>query len=89
MNSIGPKKLWRWLAAGAFVGALVPAVVLWPELFDRLRWASSGGQGERADWGEPAFFVALIAVIGALGGAVLSALAWAVVRATNGSPRPP
>lgn len=58
----------RWLVAMA-VGGLSTSARMWPDLVDRLTWVVNGGGGERADWGEAAFYVIVSAVPGALAGA--------------------
>jgi len=82
MNATTEKAL-AWTVAwgalgGLLVGALIGTAPFWPELMDRWRWT---GGGERADWGEPAFYAVLSAIPTALAGAVLGAAVLLAVRA--------
>ena len=47
---------------GAAIGACVPLLLLGSELFHRLVHSARGGRGESADWGEPLFYIVLLAV---------------------------
>jgi hypothetical protein len=59
------------------IGGLVTSASMLPDLFDRLKWLFEGGSGERADWGEAAFYVVVSGFPGALAGAALvSASDW-------------
>ena len=52
-------------------GGLVWTWSLWSELFRRLTFASSGGTGETADWGQPLFFIVVMGFVPACLGALL------------------
>jgi hypothetical protein len=47
---------------GAVIGACVPLLLLGSELFHRLVHSVRGGRGESAAWGEPMFYIVLLAV---------------------------
>ena len=47
---------------GAAIGACVPLLLLGSELFHRFIHSVRGGRGESAAWGEPLFYIALLAV---------------------------
>jgi len=51
-----------WARIGAVMGACVPLLLLGSELFHRLVHSVRGGRGESAAWGEPLFYIALLAV---------------------------
>lgn len=51
---------WAWV--GAAVGACFPLLLLGSELIHRLVQSAHGGRGESAAWGEPLFYIALLAV---------------------------
>lgn len=64
----------RW---GAIIGIGIPFLYLGPELVRRLLHAAQGGRGESAIWGEPLFYIVLLALplaaIGYLVGRALDA----------------
>lgn len=62
----------RWTLGGVVSGAVLASMSSWPEVLRRLAWR---GGGERADWGEPAFY----GVVFALGGAIVGAAAGALM----------
>ena len=74
----------RAALVGFLLGFLVSTSILWLEFFDRVTWAVRGGGGERACWGEPLFFIFLIGIPCGLVGAVVIAIAAAVVRFISG-----
>jgi hypothetical protein len=51
-----------WARVGAVIGACVPLLLLGSELFHRLLHSARGGRGESAAWGEPLFYIVLLAV---------------------------
>lgn len=51
-----------WARLGAAVGACFPLLLLGSELFHRLVHSVQGGRGESAAWGEPLFYIVLLAV---------------------------
>jgi hypothetical protein len=60
-----------------------------PALYSRLSWSLSGGGGEKADWGEPAFFMLLFMVPMAIaGGAFAMLVTFVVRRARRAKPNP-
>ena len=63
-----------WALWGAVIGASVPLPVLGPELVRRLLHVAHGGRGETASWGEPLFYIVVLAL-------PLSAIGFAVGRA--------
>lgn len=68
----------RALALGALLGALVATLPmgLWGEFANRVSARVSDGAGERSDWGEVAFYLALAALPGSLLGGTAGALGW-------------
>jgi hypothetical protein len=61
----------RWAWWGAGIGACVPFLFLGPELLRRVVHVAQGGRGETAVWGEPLFYIAILALpLAALGYAV-------------------
>ena len=75
-----PSNWVRWVLSLGLVGAVIGSASTWGELAARISWKSGGGVGERADWGEPAFYFALYALAGALVGGLAGAIAHAVTR---------
>ena len=63
-----------WATVGAAVGACFPLLLLGSELVHRLVHAAHGGRGESANWGEPLFYIVLLA-------APLAAIGYFVGRA--------
>lgn len=55
-----PKSL-AWPKAGALVGLFISLIFLGPELLHRLVHVAQGGRGESANWGEPLFYLVLLA----------------------------
>ena len=51
-----------WPQLGAAIGACTPLFLMGTELFHRIVHSARGGRGESADWGEPLFYIALLAV---------------------------
>ena len=51
-----------WAKVGLALGMLVPLFYLGPELVHRLLHAARGGRGESALWGEPLFYMVLLAL---------------------------
>jgi hypothetical protein len=47
---------------GAAIGACIPFLLLGSELFHRIVHSARGGRGESAAWGEPLFYIVLLAV---------------------------
>ena len=63
--------------AAMTIGGMLTSARMWPDLLNRLSWALQGGAGERADWGESAFYVLVFALPGALAGAaIVPAVRW-------------
>jgi hypothetical protein len=57
------QKAWPpWARLGAGLGACIPLLLLGSELVHRLARSVQGGRGESADWGEPLFYIVLLAV---------------------------
>ena len=65
-----------WAKVGLTLGMLVPLFYLGPELVHRLMHAARGGRGESALWGEPLFYMVLLAL-------PLSAIGYLVGRAID------
>ena len=65
-----------WAKVGLALGMLVPLFYLGPELVHRLLHAARGGRGESALWGEPLFYMVLLAL-------PLSAIGYLVGRAID------
>lgn len=60
-----------WVVAGFVAGAIIRCASIWPDFFERLQWASAGGGGESASWGEPLFYMVLLGIpAGLIGGAI-------------------
>ena len=73
-----------WMAAGFIAGAAIPCAYMWPEFQKRLQWASSGGDGESAVWGEPLFHMVVLGIpAGLLGGLIAGAIAFTIRRMTD------
>ena len=53
---------WPWAKVGLVLGMFVPLFYLGPELVHRLLHAARGGRGESALWGEPLFYMVLLAL---------------------------
>lgn len=64
MNTHKPSRKIRlsWALAGAAIGACVPLFLLGSEFFHRIVHSARGGRGESAAWGEPLFYIVLLAV---------------------------
>ena len=71
-----PKASRPWARAGLAIGVFVPLLYLGPELIRRLLHAVHGGRGESAMWGEPLFYIVLLAL-------PLSAIGYFVGRAID------
>lgn len=65
-----------WARVGLATGILVPFLYLGPELVHRLLHAARGGRGESAIWGEPLFYIVIMAL-------PLSAIGYLVGRAID------
>lgn len=70
----------RWMLGGVVSGAVLASLSAWPEVLRRLAWR---GGGERADWGEPAFYGAVLGLAGAIVGAALGALMSRLTRRSD------
>jgi hypothetical protein len=57
-----PRVSRRWALWGAAIGAGIPLPFLGPELVRRLHHAALGGRGETALWGEPLFYLVVLAL---------------------------
>ncbi len=52
----------RFALVSTAIGACIPLLLLGSELFHRLIHSARGGRGESAAWGEPLFYIVLLAV---------------------------
>ena len=59
---------------GALLALLLVCYCTLPELFERLAFARNGGVGEKADWGEPLFYLIVLAVAFCLPAVLIGAL---------------
>jgi hypothetical protein len=76
-----PKVTYSWALLGAAIGACLPFLLLGPELVHRLSHIARGGRGESANWGEPLFYIVLLAL-------PLSAIGYVVGRALEAARTP-
>ncbi len=72
-RQVSPRVSRPWALWGAAIGACVPLPLLGSELIRRILHVAHGGRGETAVWGEPLFYIVVLAI-------PLSAIGYAVGR---------
>jgi hypothetical protein len=78
------RSLFLWSLGGFIIAASIACADILPDFFRRLHWASTGGVGESAVWGEPLFYMAILGIPAGLVGALIAfGIVFSVCRRTQ------